>query len=271
MGDLWRPQSTCDVRCVTPRGDRVGAVTVAARLVALVAVVLVAILAAPILRQRTARLFARAVLAAVGVAHTRTGRIPVSRALLVANHVSWLDVLVILAYAPARLLAKQEVRRWPVLGRLAAGAGTVFVDRARPKRLPQTVAEVRDALTAGAVVAVFPEGTTTCGQPGGRFRPAMFQAAIDAGVPVVPLRLSYSSTAAAFVGDDTLLASVKRVLAARDLSAKLEAYSMLHPSPRAARRALARAAGAVISPQWTPEPIGVRPTPTPLSTLTAAA
>jgi 1-acyl-sn-glycerol-3-phosphate acyltransferase len=247
----------------------------AGRFVALLAVVLAAVVAAPVLRHRTPRVFARFVLAAAGVAHTRTGRLPAHRALLVANHVSWLDVLVILAHTPARLLAKQEVRHWPLVGHLAAGAGTVFVDRARPKRLPQAVAEVRDALAAGAVVAVFPEGTTTCGRAGSRFRPAMFQAAIDAGAPVVPLRLTYSSTAAAFVGDDTLLASVKRVLAAKHLRVELHAYPMLHPGPRAARRALARAAGATVGvyvgPQWTPVATGVGESTMPVPVLPVAA
>src|SRR4029079_10304453 len=96
------------------------------------------------------------------------------------------------AQPAAHLVAKHEVRDWPIIGRLATTLGTVFVDRTRPKTLPDTVARVAEHLADGAVVAVFPEGTTWCGRAGGRFRPAMFQAAIAAGAPVVPVRLAFN-------------------------------------------------------------------------------
>jgi 1-acyl-sn-glycerol-3-phosphate acyltransferase len=176
----------------------------------------------------------------------------------VANHVSWIDPLVILAHTPARLLAKHDVRDCPIIGPVARALGTVFVDRTRPTALPATVRQVSGVLAADGVVAVFPEGTTWCGRTAGRFRPAMFQAAIDAGVPVVPVRLSFSidgepTTVAAFLGEDTLYASVRRVVAARGLTVTLRTYPMLHPmlDPTAdgdrwtARRTLARAAGSV--------------------------
>ena len=150
-------------------------------------VLLLAVLAVPVL----ALLPQRGLIAAQRAARPRGARRarhlapghrpdPAAGALLVANHVSWLDVVVILAHAPARLLAKREVRAWPLIGRLAATLGTVFVDRSRPKTLPATVGRIRAELAAGGVVAVFPEGTTWCGRMGGTFRPAMFQAAVDA-------------------------------------------------------------------------------------------
>ncbi|GIG74859.1 1-acyl-sn-glycerol-3-phosphate acyltransferase [Planosporangium flavigriseum] len=231
--------------------------------VALAAATLPAILLlTPAGRGRLLRFFARALLAAIGVRHALRGRLPRQGALIVANHVSWLDVVVLLAYAPARLLAKREVRSWPVVGALAAAAGTVFVDRFRPRALPGIVADVTAALRAGGVVAVFPEGTTWCGRTGGRFRPAMFQAAIDAGVPVAPVTLRFrlaggaQTTVAAFIGDDTLLASLRRVLSARDLHVTAQAHPALHPCPGASRRTLARAAqsvvqGPAVSRSWT--------------------
>jgi len=140
-----------------------------------------------------------------------------------------------------RLVAKGEVGGWPGIGRLAGLSGAIFLNRARPKQLPQTVAEVSASLRAGRSVAVFPEGTTFCGVRQGRFRPAMFQAAIDAGAPVVPASLHYDSTAAAFVGDDTLWDSVRRVAALRSLTVTLVTAPALRPDPGADRRALARA------------------------------
>ena len=221
MTDLWLPRSTCGEHClpIAARRNLATAALTAWRIAATTVLILAAAVTLPFVASHSlARRFARAVLKAAGVKHRGTGRLPDRHALIVANHVSWLDIVVILAHTPARLLAKHEVRGWPVIGRMARRLGTVFVDRTRPKTLRDTVADVAAALKEGAVVAVFPEGTTWCGRSGGWFRPAMFQAAIDAGAPVVPVRLAFSidgapTTVAAFLGQDTLLASVRRVVA----------------------------------------------------------
>ena len=95
------------------------------------------------------------------------------------------------------------------------------IERTSLRRLPDVVAMVATRLRAGQTVVAFPEGTTWCGLAYGPFRPAMFQAAVDAGRPVQPLRLNYHhrdgspSTVAAFVGDDTLIASIRRLVTAR--------------------------------------------------------
>ncbi|WP_347404721.1 lysophospholipid acyltransferase family protein [Solwaraspora sp. WMMD1047] len=236
-----------------------------ARFVALLGTLLLGMLLVPVLplladagRRAAGRLWARAVLAALGVRLRVAGRLPDRRALLVANHVSWLDVLALLAGAPTQLLAKREVRGWPLIGSLAAAGGTIFVRRDRPRSLPETVGQVATALRAGGVVAVFPEGTTWCGTPArcggmGRFRPAMFQAAIDAGTPVVPLSVRYRAgaapgvtTAAAFLGRDSLWASVRRVLAVRDLVISLTVAGTLRSDAGADRRQLARAAESLV-------------------------
>ncbi|MFC4147096.1 lysophospholipid acyltransferase family protein [Micromonospora mangrovi] len=263
---LWRPVSGCGPDCLPIAGEpavptrrRVGRLVgvLGMLLVGVATVVLLPVLPA---RERDAVLrgWARTTLRALGVRLVVRGRLPRRRALLVANHVSWLDVLAVLAVSPARLLAKREVRGWPLVGALAAAAGTVFVDRARPRELPATVARIAAALRGGRPVAVFPEGTTWCGEaagcrPGGGFRPAMFQAAIDAGAPVVPLRIGYRyadgdavTTAAAFLGDETLWASVRRVLAARDLTVSVAVGAALHPTADADRRLLARAAESAV-------------------------
>jgi 1-acyl-sn-glycerol-3-phosphate acyltransferase len=137
--------------------------------------------------------------------------------------------------------------RRPLVGRLAVRGGTLFIDRERIRALPGTVAEIAGALRSGATVVAFPEGSTWCGREEGRFRPAVFQAALDAGVPVRPVAIRYRlaggepTTAAAFVGDDTLLASLRRVVATRGLIAEVTVDQEIPVGAYADRRALARA------------------------------
>jgi 1-acyl-sn-glycerol-3-phosphate acyltransferase len=243
---VWQPVSGCGPAC-RPGGDRrVHPGRSVLRLVSLCSVLLLGLVLVPLLRGRAVRPLARTVLASLGV--RVRGRGPAVRpgSLLVANHVSWLDVVALLALAPLRPVAKREVHGWPGIGTLASASGAIFVDRARPKTLPATVAEVAAALRAGRSVAVFPEGTTFCGASRGAFRPAMFQAAVDAGAPVLPMAISYDSPAAAFVGDDTLWSSVRRVAALRGLTVTLAAGPALHPAPGADRRLVARAAQASV-------------------------
>jgi 1-acyl-sn-glycerol-3-phosphate acyltransferase len=180
-------------------------------------------------RERLVRGWFRAVVAAVGVRLVVTGTTRPGPVLVAANHLSWLDIPAILAVQPMRVLAKSELRRWPVLGLLAARGGTLFIDRNRLRRLPATVAEIAATLRNGDSVLVFPEGSTWCGRPGGdahdsstrRVHPATMQAAIDAGVRVRPVALRYRladgtpTTVAAFVGTDSMLASVWRIAAIR--------------------------------------------------------
>lgn len=175
--------------------------------------------------------------------------------LLVANHVSWLDPLVIAATTPCRALAKSEIAGWPMIHSLAVGGGAIFIDRERLSKLPGTVREIADALRAGQSVAAFPEGTTWCGRGTGPFRPAVFQAAIDAGAPVRPVALRFRdrkgglATGPAFVGDDTLLASLGRVIAARGLVAEVTVFPVITNAYGLglSRRSLAGLAQATVS------------------------
>lgn len=255
---FWRPMSTCTTACLPRPGAEPQAppTTVAVRVIAAAAVVVAAAVVLPLLPSArvpgAARRVARALLAALGVRHRVSGRLTIRRALVVANHVSWLDVVVLAAHLPARPLAKAEVRDWPVIGRLAAAMGTVFIDRTRPRTLPATVTAVREALRAGGSVVVFPEGTTWCGRAAGALRPALFQAAAEAGAVVAPVRLAFAltdgapTTVAAFIGEDSLVASLRRVIAARGLSVTLRAHPPIHPGPGATRRGLAEMAQTVL-------------------------
>lgn len=171
--------------------------------------------------------------------------------LVAANHMSWLDIPAMLAVEPMRVVAKSDVRRWPVVGLLAARGGTIFIDRHRLRRLPGTVADIAAVLRSGQSMLVFPEGSTWCGRTLGRFYPATFQSAIDAEAAVRPVAIRYlladgtPTTVAAFVGDDTLIASVLRVVATRGLVVELE-LGPVADARGAARKSIALMTATVI-------------------------
>lgn len=258
----WAPYSPCGPACLPPE-PRVAWPRVAARLLALAAVVAVAavvVLALPVgaafgAANRLPAAVCRATLRAAGIRLHVTGGDRYATGtgtLVVANHLSWIDVLALGAVEPLRMIAKREVRGWPVVGAVAARVGALFVDRSGLRALPALVAATADALRAGAVVGVFPEGTTWCGSASGPFRTAVFQAALDAGVPVRPVTIALRlpdgrpTTAAAFVGDGTLFGSLRRVLALDGLVCHVALRPALVPLPGEDRRTLAcRAEGAV--------------------------
>ena len=245
---MWQPVSGCGDHCRDGAGPHAARALAALRVVTLAGVLLGGFLFVPLMRGAALRTLARTMLAVLGIKLVKQGPAPRPGSLLAANHVSWLDILVLLAVAPVRLVAKGEVGAWPGIGVLAGLSGAIFIDRSRPKALPGTVAEVAAALKAGRTVAAFPEGTTFCGASRGRFRPALFQAAIDAGAPVVPASICYDTTAAAFIGDDTLWDSIRRVAALRSLTVTLVTAPALRPTADADRRTLARATQSSLGP-----------------------
>ena len=155
--------------------------------------------------------------------------------LVVSGHVSWVDVFVIGAVLPGSFVARADLIEWPALGCLARMMKVIPIERANLRRLPAVVRAIADRLSAGHTVVAFPEGTTWCGRGYGAFRPAMFQAAIDACRPVQPLRLTFHhrdgrpSTIPAFVGNDSLLESIRRVITARLTVCHVEVRSLQLP------------------------------------------
>ncbi|MFC4011195.1 lysophospholipid acyltransferase family protein [Nonomuraea purpurea] len=283
IANPWRPTGPCTpASCVQAAAAETGPVHRAVRLFAALLVVLaglplaLASRAVPTGRRADlTRAWARLLLRTLGIRihvteattppnerppalpaeEPSSAQAPAAGALVVANHVSWLDPLVIAAAMPSRPLAKREITEWPLIRTLAAASGALFIDRERLYALPATVAAVAAALRAGDTVVAFPEGTTWCGRAMGQFRPAVFQAAVDAGAPVRPATLRYRegatpSTRACFVGGDTLLASLRRVAATRDLVVEVRLFAPVHPEPTTrrpeARTTLARIAEAQV-------------------------
>ncbi|ARG55439.1 lysophospholipid acyltransferase family protein [Mycobacterium kansasii] len=248
-GHAWLPRASCDVSCVGHPADS-PPVLLALRVAVRLGLALLLAPGVPLLfvlgRPRLQRAYCRAVLRCFGVRIMVSGN-PIrnlSGVLVVSNHMSWLDVFAIGAVLPGSFVARADMFSGRAIAMVARLLKIIPIERASLRRLPAVVGTVGGRLRAGQTVVAFPEGTTWCGLASGSFYPAMFQAAIDAGRPVQPLRLTYHhvdgtvSTTPAYVGQDTLARSVCRVLAVRRTVTRVHVGSLQLPGTD--RRALAR-------------------------------
>ena len=256
----WMPISPCGQRCLSP-ADAVPAVARTLRLVAAGGLLLVgaalAVLPAlgPPQRERALRGWYQALLRVLAIQLKVTGgdrfADPAVGVLVVSNHTSWLDLIALGAVQPLRMVAKKEVRRWPIIGPLARRLGTIFADREHLLALPDMVAAVARALADGAAVGAFPEGTTWCGRASARFRPAVFQAAVDTAAPVRPVALRYrlaggsATTVASFVGSVSLWESLVRVAGVQGLVIEVQLLPLLQDGGATRHSLAARAEIAI--------------------------
>ncbi len=175
-------------------------------------------------------------------------------AIVVSNHVSWLDIPVLGAREEFMFVAHDKVRHWPVLGPLAAAAGTIFLRRGR-REAEYRRDEIAHYLRRGRKVLVFPEGTTTNGQGVAPFHGRLLAAAAQAGVPVQPVTVRYAratgerDAGVPFVGDDDFVRHMSRLLLRRRLFAHVIFHEPVQARPGApdelARAARASVAGAL--------------------------
>jgi 1-acyl-sn-glycerol-3-phosphate acyltransferase len=167
--------------------------------------------------------------------------------MIVSNHVSWLDIWVLDSVVPVRFVAKSDIRRWPLVGFLVSGAGTIFIERSKLQDTARTNRAIVEALTRGEHVAMFPEGATTDGTEVKPFHASLFQPALGAGARVVVVALRYVNPDgsvnldASYVGERSLWESVRLILAQRSLHAELTFAATIDVSGKT-RRDIARAA-----------------------------
>lgn len=143
---------------------------------------------------------------------------------LVANHVSWLDIFVINAIQPAHFIAKADLARWPVIGWLIRGVGTLFIDRSSRRHVHEANRRIADALAKGEVIAIFPEGAVT--RELQHFHGSLLQPAIDGAAPVQPIAIRYcdvtgASSTIPHYADVSFMASLWRIAGARDLQVRV--------------------------------------------------
>jgi 1-acyl-sn-glycerol-3-phosphate acyltransferase len=192
---------------------------------------------------------ARVLLRTLGIRLTVTGSIvrPGGQAVLyVGNHSSWIDILAMIAIQPCRHVAKASIRQWPVVGPIAQATGAVWVERDKLSKLPAAVAAVTRALRMSGAMVGFPEGTALCGRELGPFKPALFEAAVRAGAVVQPIALRFADTRMAFVGKDTLPASLWRTVSLRHPTVEAIPTAALDATTVRSRRTLAALASSSI-------------------------
>jgi 1-acyl-sn-glycerol-3-phosphate acyltransferase len=251
----WMPVSQCGDSCRNPDEAQAGRFTAAARVFGVLALLFgfpAVYLATPRSRRdAVSRGFARCVLRCLGMrlrivddravddrdaGDTYPGYArPGEGVLVVCGHVGWIDVVALAAVQPVGFVARADLISWPLLGGLARLMRVIPIERERLRQLPGVVDTMGARLAAGERVAVFPEGTTWCGRAYGAVRPALFQAAVDTGVAVRPVRLRYLdergllTTRPGFVGSDTMVDSLRRLLRARRITAEVVLMPLERP------------------------------------------
>ena len=191
-------------------------------------------------RNVTVQVWALRMLGILGIALQVEGRPPMQGpALLAANHLSWLDILVMHAARHCRFVSKSEVKRWPLIGTLATGGGTLYIERGKRRDALRVVHRMTESLQAGEIVAVFPEGTTGDGRELLPFHGNLIQAAISADAPVQPVSLRFVDRATGrdsdtplWLGDDTLVSSLWRTVAGAPFVAQVRFGTPQHAEGR---------------------------------------
>ncbi|WEN41201.1 hypothetical protein CKCBHOJB_00743 [Thauera sp. GDN1] len=203
--------------------------------------------------QALRRRWSRRLLGVLGIELEARGEAIAPGCMLVANHISWVDIFVINALVPAAFVSKAEVRAWPVIGWLAARNDTIFLRRGSRGHARIINAETAALLDAGCNVAIFPEGTTTDGSTLLHFHGALLQPAIACGHPVQALALQYRSpddrfsAAPAYVGEMSLGECIANIVAAPRTIARLTVAAPIATADGADRRMLAARTRAQIA------------------------
>lgn len=212
--------------------------------------------ATPDLRMALTREWSHSLLALFGVRLTIHGHPPENSSrniLLVSNHVSWLDIYLLNAVRPVRFVSKAEVRNWPVVGWLAQVTGTLFLERGRRRDTARVNNAVTGALKNGDCVAFFPEGTTTDGTHLRPFLSSLLQAAVNAESTLQPVALRYllpdggNDEAAAYHGNMTMMDSLRKILARREIRAELNFLAPIDCGGKQRRELAAQAEKAISS------------------------
>lgn len=155
--------------------------------------------------------------------------------LIVANHISWLDIFVLNSFTVSRFVAKREISEWPIVGNLVKAGGTLFIDRSNRRDASRMNTLLAEAMSEGGCMAVFPEATTSEGTELLPFKASLFEAALLSGGKVLPVSIRYQlpngevTIAPSYAGDTTFMESLKRILATPRIDVELSYCQPLTP------------------------------------------
>lgn len=155
---------------------------------------------------------------------SKEGDLPEQGTLLVSNHISWLDIIVIGQYLPAYFIAKSDISSWPVIGYLAKQGGTIFIRRGDKQHIRTTAEKMVWLLKQNSNIIAFPEGTTTRGDEILNFHSSLFQPALLTQSAIQPVALQYQGAAkehAPFVGDDGFVPHLIKMLTLDKIEVRL--------------------------------------------------
>lgn len=212
-------------------------------------------------RSRAIGNWSRRLLKVLGIEVAGLGSIPphaLENTVLVANHISWVDIFALNAVTVSRFVAKSEVRSWPVIGWLSHNTGTLFIARDKRHDTIKVNRAISQALSAGNCIAVFPEGSTTDGRSVKTFNASLLQPAVDAASSVIPVAIRYldqhgkETDAAAYIGDMSLVESIMKLISEPGIVAQLQFFDPL-ASRHQHRRDLAKAAEKLIGEAINPD------------------
>jgi len=161
--------------------------------------------------------------------------------MFVSNHISWIDILVLMATCPGVFLAKSDLAGWPLIGWMCRQADTMFLQRGSARALAEKMDPLRLAFGQRENVFLFPEGTTTPGAEVRAFFPGLFQAAIDAGVAVQPIALNYlegeqRSAAVPYIDEDHIVQHFLRLLKTKSVSVQVTFLPVMNTIDQDRRR-----------------------------------
>lgn len=167
------------------------------------------------------RNWAKRLLKAMGIQVELESELPQAHGLLMCNHRSYIDIVMVPPFFPATFVAKQEVRKWPVVGYGCTTIKVIFVDRSSPDSRKKTREDIRNSVLEGLSILVYPEGTTSASPHLHLLKPGMFFVAAEAGIPILPVALEYEQVEDAWVGDETFLPHFLKTFGRKKTRAKI--------------------------------------------------
>ena len=219
-------------------------------------------------RHKMIRHWSTKLLRILNVSLSVSGNPPEGGSLLVANHISWLDIYLINSVCPPRFVAKSEIRKWPAVGWLSEKTGVLFVERERRSDASRVNRAISEAIASGDRVAVFPEGTTSDGLRILSFRAPLLEPALTSNSNLHPIALRYVTssgaidTGVAYAGETTFGQSLWAILGQEEVRAEIIFAEAIEAAGQS-RKTLAKQAESVIAaalnlpmPGTTPETPG---------------